>query len=107
MAKKERSLVLDIGSTALHMAEFEYQQAGLMILHAFSVIEYDEAPNEGNRTQVISAALRKALDEKKFTEIKTCSLCVSGQAAFMRFVKLPPVAEEESRVTKIGVRSLS
>ena len=100
MAKKERRLVLDIGSTALHAGEFEYDASGGITLRSFTSVEYTENLTETNRTMVISSALRTAIQEGQFTT-KAAYLCVSGQAAFMRFVKLPPVTEEESRVRQI------
>ena len=100
MAKRDRILILDIGSTAIHAGEFEYLGSGGLVLHSFCNVEYTENLTEANRTMVIGAALRRALEDGKFST-QRCSICVSGQAAFMRFVKLPPVSEEESRVRQI------
>lgn len=100
MAKNERILILDIGSTAVHIGEFDYGQGGSMVLTGFNHVEYTENITEANRSIVIGAALRRALDEGNY-HTKKASICVSGQAAFMRFVKLPPVTEEESRVRQI------
>ncbi len=100
MAKRDRILVLDIGSTAIHAGEFDYLGSGAIVLRAFTNVEYTENLTETNRTMVINSALRRAMEEGKFTS-KRCSICVSGQAAFMRFVKLPPVTEEASRVRQI------
>ena len=83
------------------MGEFEYPQSGEgMILHRFKVEEYAEQITEANRHVVISDAIRKAYEEGGFTTNR-CSVSVSGQAAFMRFVKLPPVREEEARIKQI------
>lgn len=101
MARKDRTLVLDIGATAVHMGEFEIPAGGGLILQAFANVEYSEPLTEGNRSLVISSAIRKALEDGNFTKMRHASVCVSGQAAFMRFVKLPPVTEEESRVRQI------
>lgn len=101
MAKKERTLVLDIGSTAIHAGEFSIDpQTGTMTLEALDNIEFPEYPNEGNRTMIISNALRSVVESGKFTA-KNASICVSGQAAFMRFVKLPPVTEDDASVRQI------
>jgi len=101
MAKKDRSLVIDIGSTAVHVAEFEYAPSGDMILHAFATAEFPESLTESNRPQIIGAAVRQAMASASFSDTKTASICVSGQAAFMRFVKLPPVTEDEKSVRQI------
>jgi type IV pilus assembly protein PilM len=101
MAKVTQHLTIDIGSTGIRMGEFEYPQAGEgMVLHQFKVVEYAEQITEANRHMVISDAIRKAYEEGGFTTNR-CSVSVSGQAAFMRFVKLPPVREEEARIKQI------
>ena len=100
MAKTDRVLVIDIGSTGLRIAEFEYPQTGGLAMLAFDHIEYPEHLNETNRTLVVASALQTALETGSYTSTRA-AICVSGQAAFMRFVKLPPVSEEESRIKQI------
>jgi type IV pilus assembly protein PilM len=100
MAKTDQVLVLDIGSTGVRVCEFDFPAGGGFILLGYMQVEYTEQLTEENRSLVITAALRSALEEGGFTTTRT-AVCVSGQAAFMRFVKLPPVTEEESRVRQI------
>ncbi len=100
MAKTDRELVVDIGSTGVRCADFEYPAAGGFVLNKFTHAEYTEQLTESNRTAIISAALRETLETIK-PSTNRVAVCVSGQAAFMRFVKLPPVTEEESRVKQI------
>ncbi|MDP7739859.1 MAG: type IV pilus assembly protein PilM [Lentisphaeria bacterium] len=100
MAKTDQVLVLDIGSTGVRVCEFDFPAGGGFILLGYMQVEYTEQLTEENRSLIISAALRSALEEGGFTTTRTF-VCVSGQAAFMRFVKLPPVTEEESRVRQI------
>lgn len=101
MAKKERTLVLDIGSTAIHAGEFEIEpQSGSMTLLAIENVEFPEYPNENNRSLIISNALERVMESGKFSA-KKAAICVSGQAAFMRFVKLPPVTEDDSSIRQI------
>ena len=100
MAKTDQVLVLDIGSTGVRVCKFDYPAGGGFILLAYMQVEYTEQLTEQNRSLIITAALRSALEEGDFTANRT-AVCVSGQAAFMRFVKLPPVTEEESRVRQI------
>ncbi|MCH2174163.1 MAG: pilus assembly protein PilM [Lentisphaeria bacterium] len=100
MAKRERFIVLDVGSTALHMGEFETTLAGVLELHAYDVIEYEEVMNEQNRILVLKDAIEKAIATGKY-QAKSASICVSGQAAFMRFVKLPPVADSQDGVQQL------
>ena len=100
MAMQERHLSIDIGSTGIRVGEFEYPSSGGLIIHAFNHVEFTQQLSESNRTDIISDALQKALEDENFTTRKA-SICVSGQAAFMRFVTLPPVSEEESRIKQI------
>ena len=100
MAKTDQVLVLDIGSTGVRVCKFDFPAGGGFILLAYMQVEYTEQLTEQNRSLIITAALRSALEEGDFTANRT-AVCVSGQAAFMRFVKLPPVTEEESRVRQI------
>jgi Tfp pilus assembly PilM family ATPase len=100
MAKTDQVLVLDIGSTGVRVCEFDFPAGGGFTLLRYMQVEYTEQLTEENRSPIITAALRTALAEGGFTTTRT-AVCVSGQAAFMRFVKLPPVTEEESRVRQI------
>ncbi len=100
MAKRERFLVIDIGSTAVHVGEFDSGQNDSLILLAFDNVEYSESLTEQNRADVISEAIQRALATGKYSS-KSASICVSGQAAFMRFVKLPPVTDDEASVRQI------
>ena len=99
MAKRELFLVIDIGSTALHIAEFESIDNSL-VLHSFDNLEYNEPLNDDNRQDVVAATVRRALASGRF-RAKVANISISGQAAFMRFVKLPPVTDDESSVKKI------
>jgi type IV pilus assembly protein PilM len=100
MAKPDRNLSIDIGSTGIRMTEFEYPSTGGLILHSFKQADYSQQVTESNRTEIIADSLRKAYEEGGFAA-KNAAVCVSGQAAFMRFVSLPPVSEEESRIKQI------
>lgn len=101
MARHQRTLTVDIGSTGLRVAEFEYPPSGGIVMQAFEYVEYSEHLTDTNRGLVVSTALQKGLGSGKFTATNRCAVCISGQAAFMRFVKLPPVSEEESRIQQI------
>ncbi len=100
MAKRENFLVIDIGSTAIHMAEFESMPDNSLFLHAFDNLEYNESVTEENRRDMISGTVRRALASGKYKS-RNANICISGQSAFMRFVKLPPVTDDESSVKKI------
>lgn len=100
MAIQDRILSIDIGSTGIRIIEFEYPSSGGLILQAFSRVEFVEQLSEANRVEIITTSLRQAYDKGDFTT-KRASIGLSGQAAFMRFVNLPPVSEEESRIKQI------
>lgn len=100
MARVDRSLAIDIGSSAVRVCEFEYPPAGGLVLHGFQNVEFADQLSEANRTDVVTKALTEALEAGDF-QTNRASICVSGQAAFMRFVNLPPVSEDESRIKQI------
>lgn len=99
MARSTNILCIDVGSTGVRLAEFAYPGDGI-VLTTFQVAEYSEMLTESNRQLLITSAIRQALDNGEFTTDQ-CHISVSGQAAFMRFVKLPPVREEEARIQQI------
>lgn len=100
MARSERVLSLDIGSASIKAGEFEYAANGVITLTGFAVREYGEELTDANRAAVISASIRSLIQENGFTARKVM-VSLSGQAAFIRFVKLPPVSDEEKRVRQI------
>ncbi|MCJ8330132.1 MAG: pilus assembly protein PilM, partial [Lentisphaeria bacterium] len=100
MAPKDKFIVVDVGSTSVHLAEFETPPGSPLILLAFDSVEYAEAMSEQNRTEIITDAISAALETGKFTS-RIANVCISGQSAFMRFVKLPPVTDDESSVKQI------
>ena len=83
MAKRELFLVIDIGSTAIHMAEFESMPDNSLILHAFDNLEYNEALSDDNRQDMVAATVRRGLATGKY-RAKVASITISGQAAFTR-----------------------
>lgn len=93
-------LVLDIGSTGIKAAEFTYPADGSVVLKTYDCREFDEELTEQNRTVNIAGTLRELLAANQFSAHKTF-ICISGQFALTRFVKLPPVTEEEGRVRQI------
>jgi len=100
MAKIEKVLALDVGATSLKLGEFEYPNEGRIRLTGFTYREYGEELTEENRSVVIAGLLRELLLEQNVASRKAL-VAISGQSAFLRFVKLPPVAEDERRVRQI------
>src|SRR5210317_1068201 len=100
MAKREHFMVIDIGSTAIHIAEFESMPDNSLVLHSFDNLEYNENLTDENRNEVLTGTIRRSLASGKYKS-RIANICISGQSAFMRFVKLPPVTDDESSVKKI------
>lgn len=100
MARAERVLAIDIGSSSLKVGEIEYLGQGELVLCGYDFREYDQELTEENRREVLEVTLRAILESNRFAARKAL-VCVSGQAALTRFVKLPPVADEEHRVRQI------
>lgn len=100
MAKSNRVLAVDIGAASIKIAEFEYAANGRILLLAFDYQEYGEELSDENRSFTISSVLGDILARNNFAA-RQALICLSGQFALTRFVKLPPVSEEESRVRQI------
>ncbi len=100
MAKTSRVMALDIGAAGIKLAEFAYGAANTVTLLAFDYREYPEELTEDTRGFIIGTVLREMLQSGRY-EAKKALISISGQYALTRFVPLPPVAEEESRVRQI------
>lgn len=100
MPKEESILAVDIGGDSLKMAEFSYPQEGGIVLESFAFTEYGGELKEDQLLESLSQAFKATLAEHHFVS-KKVHLSISGQSAFIRFVKLPPVGEEEARVRQL------
>jgi len=100
MPSTDSILAIDIGADSLKLAEFSYPPTGGIALEKFATTEYGGELKEEETVGAIKEALVSAFAEHRFTANKVY-LSVSGQAAFIRFVKLPPIGEEEHRVRQV------
>jgi type IV pilus assembly protein PilM len=100
MARVERILAIDIGATSIKVGEFEYPARETVTLVGFAHREYEEELTESSRSVVVAGLLRQMLVENSF-QARRALISISGQAAFTRFVKLPPFAEDEKRIRQI------
>ena len=100
MAKTESILAVDIGNDSLKIAEFVYPAEGGIILEKFAFAEYGGDLKEDELLESLSLSFKNTLSENGF-KAKRVNLSISAQSSFLRFVKLPPVGEEESRVRQI------
>lgn len=100
MAKENRILTIDIGSDCLKMAEFFYPPEGAMILEKFAFLEYDEEYRDRELAEQFTHAFKKLLEEKEFTA-KKVRVAISGQSAFSRLSKLPPLGGDVQHIEQI------
>ena len=100
MAKIEPILAIDIGGDSLKVAEFSFPSGENLVLDDFAFAEYGGDLKEEDLMTSLSEALAKILQEKKF-KAKKVYLSISGQSAFIRFSKLPPVGDDTSRIDQL------
>lgn len=99
MAANDLILSIDIGAWSIKVGEFENSPDGLL-MKQFGYAEYSAQMSDDNRPSLVKEALEKVLSQKNFTA-KKVFLSLSSQLAFIRFVKLPPIDENEERVKQI------
>lgn len=87
MAKNERFLTVDIGTTSIKLCEFEINEASQMVLTVFAYREYEEELSEETRMGVVEGVLRQMLMESNAHARKTL-ISLSGQSALIRFGKI-------------------
>ena len=99
MAASDRILTIDIGAGCLRVAEFEYS-GGAMFLTQFDWRDFDRYTEGADRASQIGGLVADILACNRFYG-KKAYLCVSGQSAFVRFVKLPPLSGDEARIRQV------
>jgi type IV pilus assembly protein PilM len=100
MPSTDLILAIDIGADTLKMAEFSYPPSGGVALEKFACTEFGGELKEEELMAAMKEAMASSFAEHGFTAKKVL-LSISGQAAFIRFVKLPPIGEEEHRVRQV------
>lgn len=100
MAKNDTILAVDIGADSLKMAEFSYPADGGVVLENFAFAEYGGDLKEEDLVSSLETAFQAALTENNFKSRKI-HLSISGQSAFVRFVKLPPVGDDQNRIRQL------
>ncbi|MDD5726980.1 MAG: pilus assembly protein PilM [Victivallales bacterium] len=100
MPKENRILTIDIGSDCLKMAEFSYPPEGAMRLEKFAFLEYDEEYRDRELSEQFAQTYEKLLSENDFTA-KKVRVAVSGQSAFSRLSKLPPLGSKVQHIEQI------
>ncbi|QSH42492.1 pilus assembly protein PilM [Lentisphaerota bacterium ZTH] len=100
MAKENKILAIDIGGDCLKIAQFSYPVDGSMRLEEFAFIEFEEELRENGFTEQFSKAFDKALEENRF-DAKKVRVAISGQSAFARLSKLPPLGDDLEHINQI------
>jgi len=100
MATNDTILAIDIGACSLKIASFSFPQAGGLVLEGFYFNEFAGDLKDEEYKDALRDALQEAVSEIDFSA-KDVYFTFSGQSAFIRFVKLPPVGEEEDRIKQI------
>jgi type IV pilus assembly protein PilM len=100
MPSSDLILAIDIGADTLKLAEFSYPPTGGVALEKFACTEFGGELKEEELMAAMKEALASSFAEHNFTA-RNVILSISGQAAFIRFVKLPPIGEEEHRVRQV------
>ena len=95
MLKQERILALDIGASALKMAEFVALRSGGVELVNFGTASLEIDPqSDADRSTYLSTTIKEIMQDRGMKPGPVL-LSVSGQSVFSRFVKLPPVDREK------------
>jgi type IV pilus assembly protein PilM len=94
MAEPESTVALNIGSQQISMAVFEPAKNGGLILKGYDSTSILADPAaEMARLPQIKLAISELAERMKVSKAKV-RYAISGQSVFTRFVKLPPIEEE-------------
>lgn len=94
MAEPTTSVALSIGSQRISMAVFETAKSGSLILKAYDSEVLTADPGmESARSAQTRVAIRELVERLGVAKAKV-RYAISGQAVFIRFVRLPPLQEE-------------
>jgi len=86
----DRVLAVDVGASQLKIGEFLFSRAGMELTGIHQVPLGIDFSAESDATLAIVDALQNTIKEKKIRPAPVV-LSVTGQSAFLRLVKLPPV----------------
>src|SRR5687768_7046341 len=96
MADNQSSIALNIGSQRVSMAVFEPSKSGnSLVLKAYdSEVVLADPATEPSRPAQVSFAISQLAQRLKAGKGKV-RYAVSGQSVFTRFVKLPPLGDDD------------
>jgi type IV pilus assembly protein PilM len=94
MAETQTTVALNLGSQRISMAVFETSRSGGLILKGYSTETIIADPAfEASREAQIRVALEDLIEKLDIPKSKV-RYAISGQAVFTRFVKLPPLQDD-------------
>lgn len=94
MADSPTTVALNIGSQRISVAVFETSKQGDLILKGYATDTIIADPVfEASREMQIRVALKDIVDRLNLSKLKV-RYAISAQSAFMRFVKLPPIQDD-------------
>jgi len=94
MADTQTTVALNIGSQRISMAVFEVSKNGGLVLKAYDSESIVADPSmDASRISQTRVALSDIVQRNKIAKSKA-RYAISGQAVFTRFVKLPPLQED-------------
>ena len=101
MSKNEYILTVDIGSTSIKFAEFSYPESGSMILEKHAYVQYATGTEDiDDHLKAFETHFNETVSQYDFMA-KKVFMSISGQATFIRFVKLPPTSSEENKIQQL------
>lgn len=96
-------LCVDIGSDSVKAAEFSQPRAGSILLEKFACMDNglgDMSPDDPEYKVTVLETIRNLILANGFLS-KTVYLSLSGQNAFIRFVKVPAMTDEPEKIQKL------
>lgn len=101
--KEGRILCVDIGSDSVKAAEFSHPREGSILLEKFAFMENglgDMSPDDPEYKVGILETIRNLILANGFLAKHVC-LSISGQNAFIRFVKVPAMTDDPEQIQKL------
>jgi len=94
MAETQTTVALNLGSQRISMAVFETSKSGNLVLKGYATDTIIADPAfEASREAQIRVALEDLIEKLKIPKARV-RYAISGQAVFTRFVKLPPLQDD-------------
>ncbi|MGJ8633875.1 MAG: Amuc_1101 family PilM-like pilus complex protein [Luteolibacter sp.] len=94
MADTQTTVALNIGAQRIAMAVFETSKSGSLVIKGYETDTIIADPSfEASREAKIQVSIANLVEKLKVPKSKV-RYAISGQAAFIRFVKLPPIQDD-------------